>query len=546
MSVIHTLRENKVSATLFGVYVGLGVALFAILVYAGLGYFTPVVPVGIGMLALWIRYPKFWIYCVVTSFYVYFTDSKDGGSALDFALGLLLQGSLFLWLMHRLLISRQPLFRSLFDYLLFACYLYSAANAFVAMSHGTPFMNWLREWTIGVAILYYFPIREYFDERQAFNRLLAYASIVAIVQIGQNAYTFVQATRNAEYAWQIVGRRSTPFLFLMSSCFFLSYAVHVKKLGLQLLLALGTAASFVGVFLTYSRTAMISILLCSIAMLFFITAKQRLRLGVLVACFTLIPLVLMPFALGRLAKFAQVAVVNRLTSSGKGTKDISVQARFYEYRAVWRLAQQDPISGYGLATPYIAYIPILKYSTVRSYIHNGYLSFFYRFGIIFSVVYFLTQLYITAEAYTLIRRSRDPFHRTVAIASLFTLVCILLGSTTDTVFFTRSTTFVLAFSYAALGIVRKQLLEEEAAGANAHTLLLGHGPTALLGSSRIDNSKTEQHVDARIGEDSPEDTIGSESTSRASASIEDTAISPDGKVDTEGSSSADPELSEPS
>ncbi len=453
------MSTTKVSIVLYSLLSLLGLAVFVVLEMMDLGLFSPLVPIGIAVIALWIHYPKFWIYSVTVMFYVYFIDANDGGSSIDVILGVLVQGTLFFWLAYRFLVSRQPLLRCFFDYLLFGCYLYSMTNAIIAMGHGTPFINWLREWTIGVAILYYFPLRELFPDLKSFNKLLAFASLVALVQIVQNVQMFVYATQSAEYAWQIVGRRSTPFLFLMTSMFFLAFTVHAKSRVQQLLLAGATCLSMLGVFLTYSRTAMISLLFCAMAMMFFVNRAQRIRIVTLTLGFIFVPLLVMPFALGKLAKFAQAAVVNRLTSTGKGTRDVSVQARFYEYRAVWRLIQQSPVEGYGLATPYKAFIPILKYSTVRSYIHNGYLSIVYRFGFVYALVYYLALGYICFEAFLLIRRSKTSEQRVVCIAAFFTLVCIVLGSSTDTVFYTRSTTFVLAFSYAGLGIVRRQLFE---------------------------------------------------------------------------------------
>ncbi len=438
---------------LFGAIV---VALMSLLCYVltDLTFLALALPLGLLMLVAWLRYPQFWIYTVVASFLVYFTDTGEGASGIDVVLGAFIQGSLFLWLAHRLLISDKPLFRSVFDILIVLYFVYSTFNVIVAVAHGTPAIDWLREWAVGVAALYFFPIREYFNKESDLKRLLACASAVVVFQILKNIQWFLFIARNAEYAYQIAGRRSTPFLFLMTAIYFLVFAVHERRRIWQIVLAGLTLVSTVGVFLTYSRTSMIALILCSVGLVFLVSREQRIRIGFVLLITITIPVVVMPFALGNIAKLAQATIVNRLVSSGKGTKDAAVQARIYESRAVLRLVEQEPLSGYGLATPYTAYVPIIKYSTTRPYIHNGYLSIVYRFGIVFAIIFYGTLLYAVIEAWVIMRTSTHHFQRMLALAAFLNLCCIVMGSATDTVFFARSSAFVMAFSYASVGIAR--------------------------------------------------------------------------------------------
>ncbi|MFN4770298.1 MAG: O-antigen ligase family protein [Candidatus Kapaibacterium sp.] len=432
------------------------VGVVSLLVYllTDLGYLCLLLPASLFILYAWLKSPRFWIYSIVASFFFYFSDTGEGASGVDYVLGGAIQGSLMLWLIHRLFVSRQPLFRSMFDVLIVVYFVYSVFNVWVAIEHNTDTVDWLREWVVGLAALYVFPIREHFNNEKDFKKLLAFASIVSLVQIFMNIQFFLFIARNAEYAYQIAGRRSTPFLFLLTALFFLVFAVYERRMIMRWVLTVFTLIATVGVFLTYSRTSMIALILCFILLFFFVGREQRVRIGITMLVSFLVPVLIMPFALGNVAKLARATIVNRLTSSGKGTKDAAVQARIYESRVVYKLVKQEPLSGYGLSTPYNAYNPILKVSATRSYIHNGYLSIVYRFGIVFAVIFYGTLLYATIEGFFIVRRSKSEFERKIALAAFLNMICIVLGSFTDTVFFARSSAFVLAFTYAALALAR--------------------------------------------------------------------------------------------
>jgi hypothetical protein len=73
---------------------------------------------------------------------------------------------------------------------------------------------------------------------------------------------------------------------------------------------------------------------------------------------------------------------------------------------------------------------------------------------VFAIIFYGTLLYATVEGFFIVRRSKSEFERKIALAAFLNMICIVLGSFTDTVFFARSSAFVLAFTYAALALAR--------------------------------------------------------------------------------------------
>ena len=89
------------------------------------------------------------------------------------------------------------------------------------------------------------------------------------------------------------------------------------------------------VLMTYSRGAMVSLLVCS--PLFFFRSRKRLHLAVIAAALA----VLLPFLAGK-------EIRNRFFTIEKSDQDASAQSRFESWEAAWRIVQDYPIFGAGV------------------------------------------------------------------------------------------------------------------------------------------------------------------------------------------------------
>jgi O-antigen ligase len=268
-------------------------------------------------------------------------------------------------------------------------------------------------------------------------------------------YVFVQivlllqsAFADAEQAWQIARGRvaMNEMLLLIPALWTAAFAARAERLNHWLLFAAAFAIFAVGVLLTQWRAYYIDLALGLGLLMLALRGRERGRLvgfialgllGVALVGVLLFSDLVAPVALG---------LADRILSIGTATQtDISLLNRLLETAQVWELIKANPIVGYGLGVEFGFYDAISRSTWVKTYVHNGYLMLWYKFGVLGLVAILLVWFRSIGAALRTAREAARPaFERTVALFAGISLISILPSHAVSATFVTGDTVLMFA------------------------------------------------------------------------------------------------------
>jgi len=450
---IVLLSVFTLSFSVYGMYYSLdkGYELYAL---AGV--------IGIGVLFIFIKYPKLWIYSVMLITFMFFHGSSEGISILDVVTALLFNLFLYIWIFWEVLVNKGKLVKGVQDWFLLAFFGLLILNMFIAIFIGTPLEEWLSEYILSSTLLLYFPIRKYFTDKKDLVYLLIIFGISTVFAAFYHMYIYKESIiEKSIYVFELGGSlKVNQALYAICSAAGLMFLLNAKKLIVKAMLFLFVALQFFSLLITFSRTFWLLLLIMVIVLFIYLKAK-RLKIliyGFIISFFFIISIFIVfpdntDFVLGFFEK--------RFTSSSKGSEDVSVQARFEEWDLVFERIGQYPLGGSGLAKKIHFYSFLAGYSWHTSNIHNGYFALVHKVGIPFALFYFIPYFVFLFKAEWYARKIKDVFWRQVAIAAFLTLSMLAIGSFTSNQFLYRDTIFLILISYGIIGILdhnKKELI----------------------------------------------------------------------------------------
>jgi len=405
---------------------------------------------------------RFWIYLIAVSSFLFFINSEKGISAVDVIIAVFYNGILFVWLFWQLAVKRKKLVDNYADLSIFLFFIFVLLNLIISLLNDVSFLDWLREFTLLSMILYYFPIREYFTEKKHILTLLILFLLSTLCIVFLQYYSYYQVTlKGLEYAWQLIhSKRINLALFSILISYGTIFLLYQKKLLNKILLILIVILSSGALISTFARTFWVAALVLLFIVFVYVPISQKLRMTrysliLIVVIFSMITLIFKGNA-----EIVFSAITQRFTSSTKGTKDISVRARLDEYKVIYKKIQQYPLGGSGMGKEFSFHEPILKYEKRTDFIHNGYLFFSYRLGIPVFLLFLYSFIYFIIKAENYSRLLKDDFYKLIALGSLCSLVLLLVSDFSTTQFLQRDGVFILAVSYALIGIISRKEKEK--------------------------------------------------------------------------------------
>lgn len=298
-------------------------------------------------------------------------------------------------------------------------------------------------------LLYYFPVREVVARYKSGPRMVALAlGYLGAVAIVRNALLLQSAFSSAEYAWQVTGSRAVAneMLLLVPAVGALAMAVHERG-WLRPLVLTGVSVIFaIGVILTQWRAYYVDLAvgILLIGVLAGAAGRRRLvGLGV-VGLVAGGGLALVFF--GDFVTLLVLGIANRILSIGTATSsDISLINRFYEWEVAWELIRANPILGYGPGVSFGFFDAIFKGTWEKSYVHNGFLLLWYKFGIFALLGIVLAWGRSIWQGWRTWRESALPHsERALAFATAIVLLSLIPSHFVQTTFSTMDTLFAFA------------------------------------------------------------------------------------------------------
>lgn len=430
-------------------------------------WLLPVLTVGTVLLAAMFKYPRLWIASFFIALPVFLSDTGKGLSASELALGGFFLVSIVVWMGWAIAHREIILIRWWGDFLLLAFLVLSFGNAIVAMANDVPFIDWLAEWTIYLLVLYYFPIRHYFetDERRV-RQLLLLGALSTVLMAAYSIYLYKtrMSAGGAMYAYQLWSSRSVLLgpLFVMTMLIGIAVIFHVRSRWK--IVAVGIVLINAGALaLTFTRSLWIFFFVSLIVIGTYLRPLQNVKLVLsILAVAGMSYYGAMTFN-PRLTTIAFKIVKERIASSTQlSGGDFSFETRTIEAEAAGRAIASYPLGGSGIRSTIISWGPIEQFHWRKAFIHIGYISLPFKLGIPLALLMFwILGLFFwrTARDGWRIRREVDipPLTRSLLIGILATFPTLLVVIFFTGFFDQRWGMVMLAFILAGSSIAHHQI-----------------------------------------------------------------------------------------
>lgn len=427
-----------ISAVLTVFYVGL---LFLLPSYAVILFFIPLVLFA-GAYVLWNRTLLALAALVSCIFVVYNPPGLDPGELLYYMLWM----ATVVFILLPLLYNGQIRIDTALDkqYLLFILLVIMGVGTGILFSgRGVKVFEEVLYFYSGV--MFYFVFKSRMDDKK-FRLGLLLSMIFVYLYVLLRTYTsYRSAIYSAVEEWELNfarGAGNENFLLIGTTGVLITilYArTKLQQLGLTLLFV----ASLGAVVVTLTRSLWVVTILSAMIVFFYVGAPERRRMLQYVAAATVLVTVVAVIYID-VTRFILELLAFRFQSFGDGAEDLSLKERIVETQSVWAMIMQNPIAGWGFATPYLRENIIMnRTSSFTSYIHNGYLAIWFKlgiFGLLAILSYCVTLFYYGLK---LFRKSTQPVHRMIGLLIVAYLPSAGLMNITSPVLFTFEGTLLL-------------------------------------------------------------------------------------------------------
>lgn len=382
---------------------------------------------------------------VVLGLFVFVSTNEEGIQATEALYGVYYLAFLAHWFADRLFHRKERILQRPEDKAIFAFLILVTLWIPLTFLFGGDAKSMLSEWTALLFLGFYFPIREVCVRHpkgiQIVIGLLLWIGLFAAVR---NVFMYRHALSDAEYAWQIVSGRvwMNDTLLMVTSIVTAALLIHIREIRLRSALGAIFLALFVGLVLTQSRSMWVAFALGGL-LIFSLTEwgrkKQLLAIG---AGGLAVSVVLGLVFFSEYIDLIFLALVDRFASLGDAfTSDLSLINRVQESKAVLSKVVQNPIVGYGMGVPFRFHDLTFMGTVERTFVHNGYVSLWYKFGIVGLVLILIFWFRSIWNGLKAFRRSDVlSIAAAVGLATAVGLICMMITANTSNPFFLGDTT----------------------------------------------------------------------------------------------------------
>jgi O-antigen ligase len=305
----------------------------------------------------------------------------------------------------------------------------------------------------------FFPIRDVCT-RYPHGHLVMTGALMAVVTFAalRNLAQYQEIVLSAQQAWQFTTARVwvNDSLMMTGSVMGMVMTLFARRMMHKVGFGLIFAASLVALVMTQSRGFWVAFLVGAVVI--FLMVDRRRKVQVLVAG-ALSAVAVGAVAALWLSEFLPLIVAgltDRFGSLGTATTaDISLVNRFVESRAVFTKILLNPVVGYGIGVPFSFYDITWDATMTGTFIHSGYLSLWYRFGI-FGLVFVL--FFWATAAWNGLRTFRGSVNslslRACGLATAAVLIAYILPAQTSNPFVLIDSLFLFTCLSAIAGGVR--------------------------------------------------------------------------------------------
>lgn len=308
-------------------------------------------------------------------------------------------------------------------------------------------------------LLYYFGFLGYFAYRKYLHKewfkktLLAVFVLILFYVAIRNIYYYREILIAAHAEWQAQKARTAAneVLLLIGGLGSISFILYSRRL-IYKLLGFVVLAVFLGdLIITQSRGYWIAFLSGLVTIWILVNKTMKLQILLYAILMGLIGIITGYLFFNDLFNLVLSGIASRVESFldlGAGNIGASLKERVLETGTVLEKIIKNPISGYGLGISFPRYYYLSQTFIDTSYVHNGYLAIWYKFGLagLLTMLWFCWM--VLKSSYKLYKKQLNPISNMIFLTIFSTLVAMLLVNNTSPQFFAFDSMLLLGLMAA--------------------------------------------------------------------------------------------------
>ncbi len=455
MNAASTIGPAPVSLNRIGRTVLLSGLVLSLLIVVFLAWkipdalpFFPILPLGAVLVWYLFRHPLLNLAVVLASF-VLIADFEEGIQPTEVLYGLYYLGFLAHWFITRLFLYGERIFERREDRILMLFLVLMSLSFPITLLYGGTMRMIMGEWLSLSMLAFYWPVREAIERYpRALYTMTGVIFWIGLFVLARNIFNYQDIIAKAAYAWQVTkGRAVTNEGLLMVPAFFaLSYFLFAEKKN-TLLYSLGVFLAYLGgLILTQSRGYWVAFFVGGLLLFYLVPSRTRVRFvsAAILSSAGILSLAMIFF--GDYVMLIVTGLLNRVVSIGSAaTRDLSLVNRLLESSAVLSHIATNPILGHGMGVTYRFYDITFEFSHEKSFIHNGYLALWFKFGIwgLGMLLYFFGA--VIRRSVRIFRSEMLPREARVAgLAIAGSFIAFSVSANTSNPFYINDTMFIFA------------------------------------------------------------------------------------------------------
>lgn len=290
------------------------------------------------------------------------------------------------------------------------------------------------ELTYFAGVFIYFALRYYFDDKTFQKGLLYIIPLLLLFVVARNAYNYQEIILQAYVPWQVEKARvaSNEVLILFFTTLCTAAFVYSRNLKQNIASILFLGIGFLSLILTQSRGYWLAFILSFAIIFIFVPRSKKSKI---LLYFSVILALIISFAKIYFPGYFDLvfnALIIRFESIATSARvDISLLERFEESAAVFSKIAVNPIIGYGFGTEYIKFIFFERFHLSTSYVHNGYLAAWYKFGLPGLLLLLSICISIILNSFRIFKHRDEAIHKILSLTILATIGGMLLVNNTS-------------------------------------------------------------------------------------------------------------------
>lgn len=298
-------------------------------------------------------------------------------------------------------------------------------------------------------ILLYFPLMKFMPNQKFTKHIIIVLLFILVFVLIRNLINYRQIILQAVMQWQAEKARvsSNEFILMFGALAFMSCASVIKRFIPKLFVISLFLLSFGGLILTQSRGYWISFFLGAAIIFLVINKNGKKTILITLLALSITGLFFIKLFLANEFQLILTGLQERFLTLTSGKLDVSLYERLLETKTVLGMMIKNPIAGYGLGYTYTKKIVFFHYFTETSYVHNGYLAMWLKFGLVGLLTLISFWFILIKKAIYIYKNSKSELVQFSCLTIVGTITgTMLVNNTSPQIFAFESLLFATIFA----------------------------------------------------------------------------------------------------